>query len=547
MNACTDILAVLSLLHESADDHSGIRRFRDQAVLAWTLRRVKRSQAIDAVVIVCWDDQASSVAALAEQAGAKVASQGPRRLVAPIQAVAAARRWTDGWRGGPLGTSAFDAGYHPAAVKQLADAFASGAVVLIDPAAALVDPALLDALVDQFHNRPAVDFTFTPAATGLGGMLLTRSLVDRLAASNSHPGRLLHYFPDQISREPIAMDPCVPTPTAVARSIHRYTLTSARQVRQMDAATAPLNGELAGSDAETIVRHMNDVPLGVLPREVVLELTTRRATRPIFHPLAYAGQNRPTALDTARPDLSLDAARRLIDELAELDDSRLTLAGLGDPLLHPDFLSIIQHAADRGVAVHVETDLLPPGPELVAQLAESPADIVSIHLPALTPGTYAAVMGVDAYPQVLTNVQAFVARRAAAGLGTPLVVPIFIKCRQNLHEMEPWYDQWLRAVGSAVVVGATTFARLIPDVAVADMSPPLRVPCRRLSQRLTVLSDARYTTCEQDACGRQSLGTVGQTELAAIWRQGFAALRKSHADNRWRELPVCAGCSEWHR
>ncbi|MDB5295829.1 MAG: hypothetical protein JWO31_1812, partial [Phycisphaerales bacterium] len=277
-----------------------------------------------------------------------------------------------------------------------------------------------------------------------------------------------------------------------------------------------------------------------LPREIVLELTARRATAPIFSPLA--------ASPIDRSDLPLDLARRVIDELADLDDARLTLAGVGDPLLHPDLLAVVAHAVERGVAVHVETDLLPTDPAAVDALGGSAADVVSVHLPAVTPATYAVVMGVDAYEAALRNVQAFVTARAAAGRGTPVVAPLFVKCRQNQHEMEAWYDQWLRAVGSAVIVGPTTFGGLLPGVAAADMTPPQRVPCRRLTDRLTVLSDGRYVTCEQDPLGRQAAGRAGVDALAEVWGAKFAALRKHHADMQFGRLhPVCAACTEWHR
>ena len=371
-------------------------------------------------------------------------------------------------------------------------------------------------------------------------MLITRPLLDRLATAGTHPGRLLHYFPDQLSREPIAADGCAPTPTAVARSPWRYTLSSERQIQWLSVATADLNGQLLQSSAETIVgRARSAKAIDPLPRELVLELTTRRLSTPIFSPLS-AG-----AID--RNDLSLDAARRAIDQLAQLDDARLTLAGVGDPLLHADVLAIIAHAAAAGVAVNLETDLIANDDGLIESLAVCGLDVLSIHLPAISAEVYASVMGLDAYMQALRNLQLFVARRAAAGRGAPLVAPMFTKLAANLHEMEAWYDQWLRAVGTAVIVGPSTFGGHIADVAAADMTPPRRGPCRRLSDRLTVLSDGRYSSCEQDVLGRQCQGHIQRDALGPIWRQNFAALRIQHADGRWKDSPVCARCDAWHR
>jgi radical SAM protein with 4Fe4S-binding SPASM domain len=156
-------------------------------------------------------------------------------------------------------------------------------------------------------------------------------------------------------------------------------------------------------------------------------------------------------------------------------------------------------------------------------------------------------MGVDAYAAVLENLRVLVTERQAARGRLPLLVPVFVKCAANLAEMEAWYDQWLRAVGSAVIVGPSDFGGGIPDVAVADMAPPRRVACARIGSRVTVLCDGRVVSCEQDAWGRQVMGRIGESPLGEIWRRSFGELRTDHQKCEWKKRPVCAGCREWHR
>src|SRR5215213_7415851 len=98
----------------------------------------------------------------------------------------------------------------------------------------------------------------------------------------------MHYHPDQVSREPLAGEACVAVPAPVARTTHRFALSSERQVARVAAATESLNGQLIGTSAEELVRLLG-VAEGVdsLPREVVLELTTKRLSRPVFWPGRY--------------------------------------------------------------------------------------------------------------------------------------------------------------------------------------------------------------------------------------------------------------------
>ncbi len=200
-------------------------------MLKWTLERIYRSRHVQSAGIVCWEDQLPRVAGIAEEVEACVLAKGPRLHIPQVEGVSAARRWADGWRGGLVSSCSFDLGFYAPWVLELANGLESDCVVLVDPAAALVDPELLDSLIDHADAHPDSEICFAPAAPGLSGALLRRPLLERLAAARTHPGRLLHYHPYHVSREMLAGDDCAPIPTAVARTTLRFTLDSDRQIR----------------------------------------------------------------------------------------------------------------------------------------------------------------------------------------------------------------------------------------------------------------------------------------------------------------------------
>jgi radical SAM protein with 4Fe4S-binding SPASM domain len=535
----TNVTAVLSMLHEPADRNSATRLFRGRPVLRWTLDRLQRSQRVTSTAILCWDDQLEAVVPVAEELRTDVLSKTPRVAVPEIESVAASRRWADGWRGGLLGTCEFDRGFHAGWTDEIATKLGSDVIVLADPSAGLIDPGLVDALIVHANEHPDVELCFMPAAPGLSATLVQLALLKRLATAKTHPGRLLHYSPDTLSREPLAGEACAPVPTSVARTTDRFTLDSDRQINRIAAATISLNGQLISSPAEAIVARMQDVDrIDSVPREVVLELNTTRETNAIFRP------GRHHAI--TRPDLTPDLAARLFEQLAAgADDVRLTIAGTGDPLLSKQLLPIIESARKAGIAaIHVETDLVSGD---IAALARAEVDVVSFHVPALSQQVYANVMGVDRYAAVLENVRSFVAERARRGRGVPILAPTFTKCRENTGEMEAWYDQWLRALGTAVINGASDYAGQIPDVAVADMAPPRRTPCRRLWSRLVVHSDGNVVSCEQDFAGRHAIANIAETPVTEIWQNRLATLRGDHRSGAFARHPLCGGCREWHR
>src|SRR4051794_38778531 len=193
-----NVTAIISMIHEPPEaPNSATRGFRQQPVLAWTLQRVGMAKNVGSVTVICWEDQLQDVAPLAAEHDVHILAKGPRMSIASIESVAAARRWADGWRGGPLFTCDFDLGFHGQWVKEIVEKLSSDAAILIDPSAGLVDPKLIDQIIEHAAVHEAVELVFTQAAPGLSGALVRRSLIDRLASARTHPGRLLHYLPDQ--------------------------------------------------------------------------------------------------------------------------------------------------------------------------------------------------------------------------------------------------------------------------------------------------------------------------------------------------------------
>ena len=130
----------------------------------------------------------------------------------------------------------------------------------------------------------------------------------------------------------------------------------------------------------------------------------------------------------------------------------------------------------------------------------------------------------------------------------PIVVPEMTKARENLHELDGFYDGWLRRVGAVSLTGFSHYARQCEDRSVINMAPSARTPCRRIRSRCLVLADGRVTMCDQDFQGRHPLGSLADRSLEDIWRCAeFDRIRAAHQAGRFDPVPLCAACDEWHR
>jgi MoaA/NifB/PqqE/SkfB family radical SAM enzyme len=540
------VVAILSLLHERPSVNSATREFLGQRVLRLTASRVLRVRDDLQVAVACWDDQLEAVEAAMGGIEFTRLRLGVRSESSARDAVWAAGRWTDGWRSGPGDVSSFDRGWHGgAAVGALHACGDVDAVMIVDASAGLIDPALLRKLIEQAERHEERGVVFLPAAPGLGAMIVRSSVVKELGNTGGHPGKALHYVPDYFAFDPIGTPAAAPVPTAVARSLRRYLLDSPEQISRMSTVEGVME-----KSAEELVGAVGGMTPGAYPRDIRLELTTERATRPVFLPHV-----------AERDVMPAEGYVALFDELAGIAPGewcpvRVTLGGLGDVMLYEGLERVVEMATQRGIPIAVETDLVGCGTGRVEWLARSGVDLVMVQLPAASREVYARVMGADVHEEVLANMTRFLlARGATPGRGVapgriiaPWLIPVFTKLRENLAEMEDWYDHYLRALGAAVIDGPA-FA---PHLAVAEMAPPDRRPCRRLWSRLTVLADGRVAPCElhAGAAGEAAGGgnrKIGHTTLREIWGTDLAGMRQRHSDRNYSLTVLCDDCREWHR
>ena len=315
-------------------------------VLRATIKRLCDSQAIDSIIVIAPRDLEARVRTIIDdiKTGVPVHTEfcddspfGPEHA-----AIRAARRFSPTcWRGGIAGLSIYDEILCPRIMHDVMARRGLDAAVIVGPDWPLVQVCGsegIDALVARHRTCPdKLDLVFTQSPPGLGGCLISMKLMAQLADRNrlAMIGALLIYQPHAPQHDPIARDACVQVDHRVRDALVRVTAGTRRDCARVEAVSehtdaAAIVGALQGHDKKHIAPS---------PQHIIIELTPRRASRGIFH-RSLLGHGRFHAPD--RPDLSLDAAKRLFDQLGGLPDLAITFCGLGDPLLHPAFDEIIQ-------------------------------------------------------------------------------------------------------------------------------------------------------------------------------------------------------------
>jgi radical SAM superfamily enzyme YgiQ (UPF0313 family)/MoaA/NifB/PqqE/SkfB family radical SAM enzyme len=102
---------------------------------------------------------------------------------------------------------------------------------------------------------------------------------------------------------------------------------------------------------------------------------------PLLANRAYRGSKKYTTLPTPM-------VKTLIDELAGLGTNELYFSGAGEPFMHPDLLSIIEYAKQRGMLCSINTNFTLVNESIVKKLIELNIDYLTVSIWAGTPQIY---------------------------------------------------------------------------------------------------------------------------------------------------------------
>ncbi len=516
-----------------------------KTVLRRTVERLQRAEQLSEIIIFCPEAQMDQIQSLVEGMKAEIIGL---KEEAPISRDVRRRKWgLNCWRGGIREATVFDEqSFTAEMVLRLRerDIYTAAAV----PAESiLVDPQLIDGLIAHHHEHGSgMRFTFTQAAPGLAGCAYRLDLLHELVQTNTAIGHLLYYDPESPHMDYIMQECNCRVAKNLCVSPYRYLADTKRSFEHLTHLAANLNGELERGQAGEFVERMQEQIWEVdeLPRELEIEINRELSLRMQRYPHAISVERIADRED--RRGMPLDTFEKIVSDCASFDDICITIGGIGEALVHPDLIRMIETANESGIfGIHIETDGLALKGELAAALAESAADVVSVYVDANSRELYEQVKGRDCFEQVEGNLEAFLDKVSDHG---PMVIPHLVKTRETMAEMEAFYDRWIQRCGAAVIVGYNDYAGQIEDKAVMDMCPPQRYPCSRLYRTLTILADGSATICSQDFSGQHRFGNVKEKSVSELWRSdGLQKLRNAHQERNFDSNTLCARCKEWHR
>ncbi len=165
-----------------------------------------------------------------------------------------------------------------------------------------------------------------------------------------------------------------------------------------------------------------------LPREIQLEVTGACNLACTMCLVSYRPKigKRHGALDYER-------FRRVVDELPQLE--RVTLQGLGEPLLAPRLIDMVAYAAARGIAVGFNTNAQLLTPERSRELVDAGLAWLHVSVDGATPATYERIRSGARFARLERHVPALTAAADRRGDGRPEICLVFVAMRGNIREL----------------------------------------------------------------------------------------------------------------
>src|SRR5215211_4128033 len=125
--------------------------------------------------------------------------------------------------------------------------------------------------------------------------------------------------------------------------------------------------------------------------------------------------------------------KAIVDELPALE--KVTLQGLGEPLLAPDLFRMIEYAAGRGIRMGFNTNGTFLTQERSEQLIRAGLDWLHVSLDGATAATYEDIRHGSRFDVVRTNVIALVETKQRLEAELPRLQLVFVAMRRNIREL----------------------------------------------------------------------------------------------------------------
>jgi radical SAM protein with 4Fe4S-binding SPASM domain len=252
-----------------------------------------------------------------------------------------------------------------------------------------------------------------------------------------------------------------------------------------------------------------------------------------------------------RAKMSLDTAKRLIDEGMREGQASLGLNGTNEPLLTPYLVDIVEYAHQQGMLdIMFNSNGFLLTEELSHRLIDSGLTRIMFSLDAITEETYDKIRVRSDFNRVMKNIETFMRIKREKGAVLPLVRVSFVKMSINEHELNDFISHWSSKVDFlSIQQYGNPFQAKEKEAKEELRAQSLDFQfdevfrCPQPWVRAMVRNDGRVVPCCAFLGMKFDMGNIHSGGLKTLWQSdNWRRLRVLHRDGNYREEPICQEC-----
>ena len=237
--------------------------------------------------------------------------------------------------------------------------------------------------------------------------------------------------------------------------------------------------------------------------------------------------------------------QKIVDESKGRTELLYLANGVGEPLIHPNIIEMIEYANKSGIHTMMGTNGTLLTKDLSNRLFHSGLDIIELSIDAATSSTYNRVRGGKNYPQLLKNIRTFAETQLSNKAVKPFTILQFIMTKFNAQEAEQFYNKFKdEGFDLIAFVNCHTWAGNMPNFSVSSKKPLRKVSnCRLLWNQVAILWNGDVTPCNYDFDGKSVIGNANKNSIEEIWNcPKMIRIRNYHSSGNYTKVECCKYC-----
>jgi len=256
-------------------------------------------------------------------------------------------------------------------------------------------------------------------------------------------------------------------------------------------------------------------------------------------------------------DMDFSLYKKIIDEVKGYVYD-INLFHRGEPLLHPDLISIINYADDRNIKTRIHTNATLLTPELGKKIIRSGLDLISLSFDGYTKETYEKNRVNASYKKSLSNIITFLKTKKELGSDKPFTILQIMEFDEEL-EAEDFEKQKKKFIDNfkdlpldkLVIRTPHNWGGLldIDGIEKIDKDRSKLIPCTFPWYSLTVFYNGKVYLCPQDFDGKILLGDLNKESIKDIFNgRAIRKIRNDFNTGNIKEVGPCKDCDRiWRK